>query len=487
MEPRPGPVAGHDDNLFLSAQRESESLKERLLELYLLYSISRNFNVSLQTTGIFESTVDFLKNTLHIDQFCLMLLDRDSGELRVWNADEAAYDATRDLSFAPGEGVSGLVAQTGEAVLIQDVDCDERFLHYKGRLGDIGSFLSVPLLTQDDRVIGVLNIHKRTTHAFRENDKVFFGAVAQNLAHALERARLYEDAKNDSMIDDLTRLYNRRYLLDCAQRELIKARRQGLSFSLILIDVDHFKRFNDTHGHLFGDRVLARIAAAFRASVRQSDVVARYGGEEFVILLPATDHQGALRTAEKIRALIEHDLRMDETGQSGEGVTITAGVAGYPEDGICVDDMLAVADRRLYRGKQQGRNRVISLAEEPSPLVDDDDRRRHPRFRTALRVVRDAERIHSIDVRSGENQWSLCTLMDVSRTGFYSMVEFRPAAGAHYVCRAMVDPDLPVPDLFSVQVVRVRPMDGSRYLMGVRVLDEHETLWRRLYAALTVE
>lgn len=351
---------GYD--LFTNDPMESELLKERLFELYLLYLLSKKLNISVQLDDFFDRSMDFLKNSLKIEDFCLMLRDEDTGELKMWQADSSNSKILQDVSFKPGEGISGLVAQTGEPILVQDVSKDERFLHYKGKRTDIGSFISLPLRLNDDSVIGVLNIHKKEANTLQKNDVTLFMAVANNIALALGRMKAYETLMNQSIHDDLTSLYTKNYFLKTCHREYSRAKRYSERFAILMIDIDHFKRFNDTYGHLHGDEGLKSVAATLQENIRLGDIAARYGGEEFIVLLPNTDKEGATVVAEKIRGEIEQkDLTISEGIETR--VTITAGVAGYPEDGATVTDIIAAADRCLYLGKNLGRNLVIGRAE----------------------------------------------------------------------------------------------------------------------------
>lgn len=479
-------MSGLDDNLFLNAQRESESLKERLLELYLLYTTSRTCGVALHTGALFNSIVDLLKNTLKVEEFCLLLRDPESDLFEVWTADDRVMAAAGDVCFRVGEGISGLVAERGEAILIQDVSREPRFLNYKGTMPDIGAFLSVPLVGSDGKVFGVLNIHKAATGGFREQDKDFYCAVAHNLAAALERARLFEKARQEAMHDDLTGLYNRRCFQDCGARELGKAHRGRVPVSLLLLDLDHFKAVNDNWGHDRGDRVLRELAALLRANLRQSDVAARYGGEEFVVLLPDTAPAAACGLAEKLRGLIEEHLVLADDSGRRRVVTATIGVASCPDDGDDLESLFQIADRRLYQGKAAGRNRVIGADREVPQEAVGADRRLAPRRRAAWRVVGDGageQTVHSIDIRRG-NQWITCALMDVSCRGFNGMVYFPPELGANYHCRAVLGAKNGRFRDFTVQVRHVELLDQSQYLMGVQVGDSDAGNWKTLYSSL---
>ena len=357
----PGVNERMDNTESFKAEKEMEALKERLFELYMLYTLSKDLNMAAQVDEFFDKTVNFLNDSLKIEEFCFMLLDEECNNLKVWKANSDTYEAIKDVTFKIGEGISGIVVKSGEPILIDDVSKDTRFLHYKGGKTDIGSFMSIPLKVKDDRIIGVLNLHKKEVNAFKEKDKILFTAIAHNVAQTIERARLYEKAQKQSMFDDLTTLYTRRYFRESCNREYTKAKRYGGIFSVIMADIDHFKYFNDTYGHPLGDEILRKLASILKINVRQVDVVSRYGGEEFAILLPGTDKDDATLIAEKLRSIIESEFTMEIGGGKIEKITITAGVSTYPQDGKTIEEIIATSDKFLYVGKESGRNRVVNI------------------------------------------------------------------------------------------------------------------------------
>jgi diguanylate cyclase (GGDEF)-like protein len=156
-----------------------------------------------------------------------------------------------------------------------------------------------------------------------------------------------------SITDDLTGLYNRRYLMESLANEVRRARRLKHPFALVMFDVDYFKEYNDASGHLAGDAALARIAAILRGSTRDVDCAARYGGEEFVVLMPETEADGALETVQRIRASLASD-----DGVGGK-LTLSIGITQFPEDGATPETLLASADTALYQAKRTGRDRVV--------------------------------------------------------------------------------------------------------------------------------
>ena len=180
------------------------------------------------------------------------------------------------------------------------------------------------------------------------------GLVASLVSHWRERERRIEAL---AKTDPLTELYNRRFFMELFERELDKARRYNQPLSCVMVDLDHFKRINDRHGHLAGDQVLLSAARAMKAGVRTTDLLARYGGEEFVIVLPLTDAAGAQELAERCRRLVHDSPVMHD--KATISVTASMGVATFPHEGVqTVDDLLSLADEALYRAKEAGRDRI---------------------------------------------------------------------------------------------------------------------------------
>lgn len=178
---------------------------------------------------------------------------------------------------------------------------------------------------------------------------------------------LYQRTEQTALTDALTGLFNRAYLGQALRREISRAGRHQRPMSVVLFDVDDFKRVNDTHGHLEGDRVLVRAAAIIGENLRDIDVAARYGGEEFAVVLPETSRAGAYVVAQRIRVGIEGSLRSGR-----DPVTVSGGVAAYPADGVTPQQLLQKADQGLYRAKAEGKNRVAP---------ESDERRQHDRVR----------------------------------------------------------------------------------------------------------
>jgi diguanylate cyclase (GGDEF)-like protein len=173
---------------------------------------------------------------------------------------------------------------------------------------------------------------------------------------------LRETLQHQSLRDPLTGLFNRRYLEENLARELHRCARRRTPLSLLMIDVDHFKRFNDTHGHAAGDALLAQVGRTIAGSIRAEDMACRYGGEEFTVILPETDAATAHARAETIRRALE-STSLVHLRQTLGPVTASIGVSTWPEDGTTPEVLLQVADAWLYRAKAEGRNRVLPASE----------------------------------------------------------------------------------------------------------------------------
>ncbi|MDN4056626.1 diguanylate cyclase [Massilia sp. YIM B02769] len=215
--------------------------------------------------------------------------------------------------------------------------------------------LCLPLVTQGD-VIGCITVTGDELAKAEEIQRAWIGQVAEQLGLALSNVKLRVSLRQQSIIDPLTQLYNRRYLDEVLKRELARASRSGVPLSVLVLDLDHFKRINDTYGHEGGDAILRKVAAALRENIRSGDVACRMGGEEMVVLLPECDTENALKRADALRIVIA----AGDVLHNGQriGATASIGVASYPAHGHNVQTLVHAADLALYEAKHEGRNCV---------------------------------------------------------------------------------------------------------------------------------
>jgi two-component system cell cycle response regulator len=270
-----------------------------------------------------------------------------------------ATSALRDLSFADDAGLVSNVVKLGAPLPGRPLAAMDRVQIFDGGTVVRGlSALKIFPLKAGHTVVGTLVCGSRDAAGLPESAQKELSMLALQAAEALVRTRLYEQAERLATTDGLTGVLNRRTFNAELHGRLREAQRYNRPLSLLLLDVDHFKKVNDTYGHPAGDVVLRGIAALAQKQARETDVVARYGGEEMAVILPETDAQGAHTIAERIRkaaAAASH-----ATEQGGVQVTLSIGLATWPGPGDSAEELVEAADKALYRAKQGGRNRVAA-------------------------------------------------------------------------------------------------------------------------------
>lgn len=349
-----------EKNLIIEAN--SKELEARLKELWLLYEFSQKVSVTLEVDELYNAVEKFIGDHLGFNEFVLLVYEEEEGKLVV-KAARGFADEKRVLgmTFGKDEGITGRVLVKGETIYIPDTGVNANYLYYKGQKREDGSFLSVPLLWKK-KVVGVLNMFRRGGGAFSPQEIRFLDTLTVELAIALANAKLYSRTRELSVRDELTQLYNRRHFLEALPLEIKRSQRFEKPFSLLMIDIDHFKRFNDRYGHPAGDACLKEFVHVVNSKIREVDFFARFGGEEFVLILPNTAKEDGGKVAEKIRALVAgHVFAGDEK------LTVSVGLAAYPEDAQTVEDLIDAADIALYQAKNKGRDQVRVYSVTPKP------------------------------------------------------------------------------------------------------------------------
>ena len=217
--------------------------------------------------------------------------------------------------------------------------------------------ICLPMMAQGE-TIGLLYLRLTNSLCVSDEFQELGETVAQNVAMAFASLQLQETLRYQSLRDPLTGLFNRRYLEESLAREIDRAKRKQHFIGIIMIDIDRFKRFNDTHGHEAGDIVLQQVGNYLQKQIRQYDIACRYGGEELVIVMPDASIENTILRAEEIREGIKQ-LDLEHEGKKLDRITISVGVSCFPDDGIEFQSLIRTADKALYQAKQQGRDRVL--------------------------------------------------------------------------------------------------------------------------------
>lgn len=344
-------------------------LEQRLYEIKVLYDISQSINFISDTQELLSKIIQKTIEAVNAHHASIMLLNDATDELEVkviqgiapHKMGESKIDfenpsitgALAGARIKSDTGIAGAVFKSAKPLIINDTANDSRFHRMPETNYNINNMICVPLIS-NNKPYGVINVvNKNGGLKFGENDLHVITSIANQISLILEKVKLYEQ----SITDGMTRLFIHRYFQARLDEEIIRARRYQSTLSLIMLDVDHFKRFNDTYGHQMGDVVLIGVAGVVHDLIRNNiDIPARYGGEEFAVILPETDIEGAYRLAERIRL----EISKKEFEHDGKKVKVTAslGIASYPAHATAKLDLIARADLALYKSKENGRNRV---------------------------------------------------------------------------------------------------------------------------------
>jgi len=360
------------------------SISMRLMTLHANALAARQNDISMDKKDL-SSVLNILKAIsarrrahdilfVFVEQIARVVTSDRCSVVRVWGSDrkghvvashedEGVVDRSIDLDKYPELNKA---MKEDCKVVINDVETDPLTSHLTGVLkkAKINAILVIPIVLYDDTVGSLLLRAVRSHGSFSLREVSFFEIVTEAATNALERAHLFESIQvaNESLerlaiTDGLTGLYNHRYFRERLEQEMIRALRYRLPLACMIFDVDDFKKFNDTYGHLLGDSILKEIAERTRHCVRQSDICARYGGEEFVVILPQTKYDGAMVEAERIREVIASKQFRGVPDDVGLTVSVGVGVLDF-ESMLTYEDLLRAADQAMYRAKRNGKNQV---------------------------------------------------------------------------------------------------------------------------------
>ena len=368
--------------LALTFTKKVTMLMQRQNELEMATNrISSAISGTLELEPILQSAVEEVGRALRARRAALVLWQDGTNMPEGMSIYERAEELPRDGadSFphlgAPGKDLMN-IHQNGTPSGLQGTERPtasgvSEVLHSRPATEETDGRLSTPCalevpITYRKNVIGGLLIEDDTPFRNWEDEEVLMvKTVSDQLSVAISHARLFRQVQTQAMTDALTGLYNHGYFQDRIDRETKLADRNNEQVSLILLDLDHLKRINDTHGHRSGDGTLCHVAGIMKTGVREVDVCARYGGEEFVVILPDCDRENALIVAERLRQAIA-STAVPRVGQ----VTASIGVATYPTGAKNKEELVEMADRAMYLAKAAGRNRVRTLAHRSYSDID---------------------------------------------------------------------------------------------------------------------
>ncbi len=341
-----------------------EQLRKREQELALINELVRVMTSSLNIQEVYAAFVAELKKVVDVDWAAIALVD---GEELVF---EALFATDIDSPWQQGDRIplegtgTEWVLKYRKALFESDLSESRKFwtgdLHLKQ---DIRSIVYLPLIAKGEPIGGLI-IASRRPNAYTQEQVSLLERLAAQIAVPVENSRLYGRAEQRARVDEVTGLFNRRHFDERLKQEIDLRQRYGGTFSLILLDLDLFKAYNDVHGHAAGDKLLADVGRIIQRSVRSTDLSFRYDGDEFAILLPQTDSAAAFVVAERIRGRIAQEM-----GKVDPRITASVGIATWPNDGVMPDALLSAADRALYYAKKTGGDRTCIVSRILSTAV----------------------------------------------------------------------------------------------------------------------
>jgi diguanylate cyclase (GGDEF)-like protein len=343
---------------------------QALAQMELLQDIGMKLVSIIKPEELFASIVAETRQRLHYDTCAILEV---SGDHLVFKASSDEFPKELiGLEIPIGKGITGRCALEKKVVNVGDVRHDPDYI--ASGILDIRSEIACPVISEGN-LLGVLTVESKNENAFSDDDIRLLSILSLQVAVGMRNARMYAEIEKMAITDPLTGLYNYRYFYERLGAELARSQRYHHPLSIIMIDLDDFKKINDHCGHLCGDRVLREAALAIRKNIRrydepvilkgaEIDIVSRYGGEEFIIIQPDTPLEGALVCAERLRKMLETQIGPQSglpcNEDSPQRVTGSFGVAAF-RDGETLESMIKRADTAMYQAKEQGRNRVVTL------------------------------------------------------------------------------------------------------------------------------
>jgi diguanylate cyclase (GGDEF)-like protein len=332
--------------------------KRQLQELEIFHDVAKALTSSLNLDSILQTIMEKMAEYFRPDTWSLLMVDEEKEELYFAIAVGDAAEALKTVRLKVGEGIAGWVAQHGESLLVPDVYTDPRFAKRIDEMTkwQTRSIICIPLKSKH-RVLGVIQLINVDMQHFGSNEMLLLQALADYAAIAIDNARAVEKIQELTITDVCTGLYNARHLYKTLEAEVYRSSRFGYEFSILFLDLDHFKLVNDTHGHLVGSRLLAEIGYAIKSHLRLIDYAFRYGGDEFVVLLPQTSKESALVVARRLRDVFRSEFWLKADGLN-LNIRASMGVATFPEDAKSSHEIIRQADEMMYAVKNSTRDNV---------------------------------------------------------------------------------------------------------------------------------
>jgi diguanylate cyclase (GGDEF)-like protein len=329
-----------------------------LQELAIFHDVAKALTSSLNLDSILQTIMAKVAEYFRPDTWSLLMVDEAVDELYFAIAVGDAAEALKSVRLHVGEGIAGWVAKHGEPLVVPDVYSDERFAKRIDEMTkwQTRSIICIPLKAKQ-RVLGVIQLINVPMSSFTDSEMFFLRAICDYAAIAIDNARSVERIQELTITDDCTGLFNARHLYKTLEAEVYRSARFNYEFTVLFIDLDHFKQVNDTHGHLVGSKLLAEIGYTIKSHLRLIDYAFRYGGDEFVVLLPQTGKESGLVVARRLLDSFRASRFIKEDGLN-LNVRASIGLAAYPDDAKSAHEIIRQADEMMYEVKNSSRDNI---------------------------------------------------------------------------------------------------------------------------------
>jgi diguanylate cyclase (GGDEF)-like protein len=337
-------------------KKENSQIEKQLRQIEHLYDVIKEAGSTMNVQEMIELAKEFTERMFDLPHFIIAVLSNDAKkyEIRITSGCDESLFRSFDLDLESNV-LAAILSRGKKPLWVSPVEAKGPYSKLRNLA--IRSFIFLPFLVQD-RVIGFLCSYSSREDFIDEEKFSNFQVFCNQISIGLQKSLLYEKVQKLSITDGLTKLNSHRYFKQRLEEELVLANRYSSQLSLLILDIDHFKHYNDNYGHVAGDHVLMEVARILKEQSDMTHLVARYGGEEMVVVGPETTKEQAMELAEKIRKTIESYAFA--VGKETTKVTVSIGVATFPEDAQTNLDLIAKADKALYAAKARGRNRIVA-------------------------------------------------------------------------------------------------------------------------------
>ena len=341
-------------------QKLNKEAESRIAVLKDLYELGLKLSSSADLKEAYSTIIDYATMLTKTPAGSISILDEQTGEMTLATAKGFSMDffGLRRWTLRKG-GLTSYILNQEEPIVITELDGLGEPINPILKREGVKSIIAAPL-TVRGKIVGILYVDDFKPRTFTDDELSILGLLTGYAALAIEKMKLLDDTRRMAITDGLTGFQNQQEFLTRLEDEVIRAKRYDRPLSVVELDIDFFKKYNDSYGHLAGNELLKTLAAAIGENSRLTDTCARTGGEEFAIIMPETEFEEAVRLAERLRSLIEM-LRFKNSEDESTCITVSMGIASFPAHGKSGTELYQAVDKALYKAKDMGRNRVIGF------------------------------------------------------------------------------------------------------------------------------